>query len=103
MKDSICRAYSALLRSVDPRLGMEAAPSERDPSRRVYWITFSLDWVHPLKLTTLEAGVRWVRSRFGLPQDWQVGPGAWVREFIRASNYEYDTADARHQLSYRTH
>lgn len=101
--DATCRAYTAHLRTLDPRLWMSVEPSARDSRQRTYWIRFHLADGKHLRLTTLDGAISALRTDSGLPAGTRVAPGPWIVEYLRAWGWERWVREARTAFSTNTH
>lgn len=91
--DSVSRAYTAILRTRDPRLSMRVCADSRDPMRAAYWICYRLGNDRLVRLTTLEA--------LALGQPHRRGPGRWILAALERTPWQRTFADATSNLSSR--
>ncbi len=91
--DSVSRAYTAILRTRDPRLSMRVFPDSRDPKRSAYWVCYGIGSDRPVKLTTLEA------LAMGNPH--RRGPGLWILDALERRSWQHTVTEATTHLSIR--
>lgn len=68
----LCRRYTRILRTLDPRLGMALYPDSRDPRSGVLWVTFDLAGNTRLKVITLDALLQVLGQQGAQPGHWIV-------------------------------